>query len=658
MHVGFSVTTQMLLASFTQANISPNPHWYESTLGRFEPTMCEQKKFQKHSTDQRFTGGIHRAIIEGTKEDTGPNHPAAKDPRSYSDQFLTMFNPAGTLSVLAERLLERAHERLRKPGQLRARSWPEPFLTRWQWETLELPPKNEGCSRCATLSYFQRRKTHQEEMEDGQDGDMSFLQHVKEDRLYRQRNNIKREPVVLDTADKVQDGQDGKLHLDNTFLAKPCHLAVSPSRIAHPYKSNFKLTSHAGVPSPARVLPWPQGTALRKSGLPVPLRRTGSVKSVSDDSVQQLAETSPRANTTRRTVVGMGGAAMTGSLLPATPPVLAETAARVGEPLVLPRLGFGAWSWGDSLFWGYDPKNDDELAKVFDYAVSKGVNLFDTAEVYGFGRSETLLGQFANRSPASEKIKVATKFAAYPWRTKPGEVLDAAKASTDRLGRPIDLYQIHFPNGWANEAYWDGLGDAVTGGLVKAVGVSNYGADALRACHAKLKDRGIKLTSNQIQVSLIYPFALENGLVDACQELGVNVLAYSPLGLGLLTGKFSEDKLPDGPRQALAKQFLADPNFGGLIATMRDVGKDKLPGGATPSQVALAWCMAKGACVIPGARTLKQAESNIGALDVKLSAEDVALLDMTAAKVKKVLTPETNPFAKKDLFTGMKMYDS
>lgn len=362
---------------------------------------------------------------------------------------------------------------------------------------------------------------------------------------------------------------------------------------------------------------------------------------------------------TRRDAIGMAGISAGGVLLPAPKPALADSSTPMRKPLGLPRIGLGAWAWGDTLFWGYDSKKDDELAEVFDYAVGKGVTFFDTAEVYGFGRSETLLGKFAARNPAAANVQVATKFAALPWRTKPGDVVEAAKQSTKRLDRPIDLYQIHFPNAWANEAYWDGLGDAFDQGLVKAVGVSNYGVDALRACHAKLKSRGIPLSSNQIQLSLLYPYALENGLMDACNELGVGVLAYSPLGLGLLTGKFSlPDKLPEGPRRVVAEKYLRNPNFELLIEAMRDVGESKLPGGASPAQVALAWCSAKGACPIPGARTLNQATSNIRAADIRLSADEVARLDAAAAKVEKVLTPEANPFAKKDIFTGLKMYDS
>ena len=88
---------------------------------------------------------------------------------------------------------------------------------------------------------------------------------------------------------------------------------------------------------------------------------------------------------------------------------------------------------------------------VFDYAVENGCSLFDTAELYGLGRSETLLGNFIERNADARAVQVATKFAALPWRTKASDVVEAAKRGTDRLGRPIDLYQIHFPNAWAND---------------------------------------------------------------------------------------------------------------------------------------------------------------------------------------------------------------
>jgi pyridoxine 4-dehydrogenase len=98
------------------------------------------------------------------------------------------------------------------------------------------------------------------------------------------------------------------------------------------------------------------------------------------------------------------------------------------------------------------------------------------------------------------------------------------------------LYQIHFPNAWSNEAYWDGLAMAFDKGLVKSVGVSNYGVDATRACHDALAKRGIQLASNLIQLSLLYQHPLDNGLKQVCDDLGIKVLSYSPLAFGMLGG--------------------------------------------------------------------------------------------------------------------------
>ena len=112
------------------------------------------------------------------------------------------------------------------------------------------------------------------------------------------------------------------------------------------------------------------------------------------------------------------------------------------EPIKLPQIGLGCWAWGDSLFWGYNPKQDGDLEEVFNFAVSKSSPvLFDTAELYGLGRSESLLGNFIKKTKEEDTI-LATKFAALPFRTKPESVVKACEASVKRLGRPIDLYQV------------------------------------------------------------------------------------------------------------------------------------------------------------------------------------------------------------------------
>lgn len=322
----------------------------------------------------------------------------------------------------------------------------------------------------------------------------------------------------------------------------------------------------------------------------------------------------------------------------------------------MPTFGVGAWAWGDKLFWGYNEEEDAALRASFETCVNSGVKLFDTAELYGPGRSEELLGKFIRETGAD--VQVATKFAAFPWKLSRSDVVSACKGSLERLGmKTIDLYQIHFPGPWKNEEYWDGLGDCFEQGLVRAVGVSNYGSEAVRGIHKTLAARGIPLSSNQVQYSLVYRYPELNGMKATCDELGVRILAYSPLGLGALTGKFSPQNLPSGPRKGLAEKFIADPRFADLITTMRAIGAKK---GAevTPSQIALAWCMAKGTTPIPGVRTVKQAQDNVKAMSLALTATEVEELDAAAAKVTPVVSPEISPFVKESVDTKRVFFEA
>jgi len=415
-------------------------------------------------------------------------------------------------------------------------------------------------------------------------------------------------------------------------------------------------------------------------------RRASLLSDTADDSGGPSSPgdlASARRKFLARATALASGAATSGAVIPssvsgaASPASLSSSviaapslAVAVPSSLELPPIGLGAWAWGDSLFWGYNPKNDADLKEVFDYAVSKDLAFFDTAELYGLGRSETLLGNFRREGGAAgNRVRVATKFAALPFRTKPEDVVKACRASANRLNpgvkaggegfRPIDLYQIHFPNAWANEEYWDGLAQCYELGLVKSVGVSNYGADALRAVHAKLAERGIPLATNQIQLSLLYRYPLENGLLDACKELDVKVLSYSPLALGFLTGKYDKDVRPSGPRAKIAKTLFdgdAGDSFTGLLDAMKTVSGNH--GNAPLSQVALNWTRSKGTVPIPGARSIKQAKQNIGALDWNLTKDEVRALDVASSKVPAYVSADKSPFPKEDINTKLKMFDS
>jgi aryl-alcohol dehydrogenase-like predicted oxidoreductase len=162
-------------------------------------------------------------------------------------------------------------------------------------------------------------------------------------------------------------------------------------------------------------------------------------------------------------------------------------------------------------------------------------------------------------------------------------------------------------------------------GLIKAVGVSNYSEGELRAIHAALATHGIPLATNQVEYSLLRTMPESNGLLRACRELGVTLLAYSPLAMGRLTGKYSQANPPPGKRN-----FSAFPmaEIEPVIAELRSCGAAH--GGKTPAQVALNWLICKGAVPIPGAKNAAQAEQNAGALGWRLTADEVAALDRVA----------------------------
>ncbi|MEM9136975.1 MAG: aldo/keto reductase, partial [Cyanobacteria bacterium P01_F01_bin.42] len=201
---------------------------------------------------------------------------------------------------------------------------------------------------------------------------------------------------------------------------------------------------------------------------------------------------------------------------------------------VVPALGIGTWSWGDSLFWqygnGYGPEDVDQAFKA---SLSSGISFFDTAEVYGTGKSEKLLGDCMKSTELP--VQVATKYFPLPWRFMASAVTDAVTASLERLQvDSIDLYQVHQPFSFlmSQQTLMNTLADEVEKGRIKTVGVSNYSESQMRQAHKYLGDRGIPLAVNQMQYSLLYRNIEHNGVLNAAKELGVTILAYSPLAQG------------------------------------------------------------------------------------------------------------------------------
>jgi len=294
-------------------------------------------------------------------------------------------------------------------------------------------------------------------------------------------------------------------------------------------------------------------------------------------------------------------------------------------------IGVGTWAWGDRLVWGFGRGYTiEDVHQAFDASIAAGIDLFDTAEVYGQGRSEQLLGEFLKTT--NQQVKIATKFMPYPWRLTKGSLTRALKGSLQRLGvAQVDLYQIHQALPPVNVETWmAALSGVVHAGLAREVGVSNYDRSWTQRAYDALAREGIHLASNQVEYSLIHRDVEKNGLLKQCQDLGVRLIAYSPLGMGLLTGKYTPDNPPTGIRGGrYSRRFLE--NMTPLLTLIKRIGSDHA--GKTPAQVALNWVICKGALPIPGAKNLAQAEQNGGAVGWRLTDDEVAALDEASDKL-------------------------
>jgi aryl-alcohol dehydrogenase-like predicted oxidoreductase len=291
----------------------------------------------------------------------------------------------------------------------------------------------------------------------------------------------------------------------------------------------------------------------------------------------------------------------------------------------IPPLGIGTWAWGDAMFWGYGKGYvESDLRAAFGACMQAGVNFFDTAEVYGIGRSEKMLGTFLKAD--SRPALVATKFFPFPFRLTRGSLQRALRGSLRRLQLPVvDLYQIHQPLPPVPVETWmDAMASAARQHRIRAIGVSNYGPERTLAAHLALQRRGMVLASNQISFSLVNRKPERDGLLDLCRELGVTVIAYSPLGMGMLSGKYTPDNPPQGFRsRRYSREFLS--SLRPLIGLVQEIGQEH--GGKTNVQVALNWVMQKGAVPIPGVKNERQAVDVLGSLGWSLAADEMNALD-------------------------------
>jgi aryl-alcohol dehydrogenase-like predicted oxidoreductase len=302
----------------------------------------------------------------------------------------------------------------------------------------------------------------------------------------------------------------------------------------------------------------------------------------------------------------------------------------VGTPTRISKIGLGTWQFG-SKEWGYGDGYAGSVARdIVRRAVDLGITLFDTAEVYGLGRSERILGEALGER--RESVFLATKI--LPILPVAPVVEQRAVASANRLGtRLLDLYQVHGPNPLVSDrTTMRGMSALQRVGLVGEVGVSNYSLPRWKAAEEAL---GTRVLSNQVRYSLA-DRAPEKDLLPFAAEAGRVVIAYSPLAQGLLSGRYDRSNRPANRVRASNPLFLPEnlDRANELIVALREVADAHQ---ATAAQVALAWVIRHPAvAAIPGASTVEQLESNAAAADIELSDDEYAALSAASDRFRPV----------------------
>jgi aryl-alcohol dehydrogenase-like predicted oxidoreductase len=304
----------------------------------------------------------------------------------------------------------------------------------------------------------------------------------------------------------------------------------------------------------------------------------------------------------------------------------------MADELSIAPLGVGAWAWGTTRLWGYGKEyNRSDVGDAFRASMAEGVSLVDTAEIYGNGASERIIGEILREGGFEGRPVIATKFAPLPYRLGARSLLKALDKSLERLGiETIDLYQIHFPNPiFKIDSLMTALAETVKAGKVRRVGVSNYGADQMRRAHDRLASHGVPLASNQVEYSLLQRTPETNGVLEASRDLGVTLIAYSPIAKGLLTGKYGPGgDRPSGLVRRMGRAF-GEQNLEKIepvLNILREIGEAH---GKEPAQVALNWLITQTSTFpIPGAKNEHQARQNAGALGWEISADEAEKLNL------------------------------
>ena len=299
--------------------------------------------------------------------------------------------------------------------------------------------------------------------------------------------------------------------------------------------------------------------------------------------------------------------------------------------LKLSPLGLGCWQFSNGTgivgrYWA--TMEDSTVKKIIQTSLDGGINWFDTAEVYGRGQSEeTLAAMLDELNISPEDAHIATKW--WPLFRSASSITNTIGTRQEKLNhRPIDLYQVHQPHSFSSvDKEMDQMVKLVEEKKINYVGVSNFSEDAMRKAHGRLQEYGLNLTSNQVRYSLLDRRIEKNGVLNAAKELGISLIAYSPLEQGILSGKFHND--PSLVQKSGMRKYLGRFKPNGLaksyplILKLEELAKKYE---VSASQIALNWVITyhgETIFAIPGASKPHHAEENIGAMNFELSREEL-----------------------------------
>jgi len=297
----------------------------------------------------------------------------------------------------------------------------------------------------------------------------------------------------------------------------------------------------------------------------------------------------------------------------------------------LPKIALGTWSWGAGFAGGDQVFGNnlsaEDLQPVFATAMNAGLNLWDTATVYGMGSSEMMLADFVNQYPR-EKVLISTKFTPQIAGTGDNPVEDLLNGSLQRFETDyIDIYWIHNP--MDVEKWTPGLIPLLKSGKVKRVGVSNHNLTQIKRANTILAEAGFKVSAVQNHYSLLYRSSEEAGILDYCKENDIRFFAYMVLEQGALSGKYNTaNPLPEGSGRAQTYNKVL-PQLEELTNAMKEIGSSR---NASVAQVAIAWAIAKNTLPIIGVTKVSHVEDAVLASQITLTSQEIETIETLASK--------------------------